>query len=327
MTENTFETAVARVLRRHGAAVMDDPIRFRNLLRDYCTSEQCRREINVTILCARSGLLSQICATDTSSPPDVQIGRYAVILHEEYGIDESFGNIFVSTWIKAFDNYRRYIKELSERGILLDNNITSSMINKMGVLYYVGEIVDQDFVEAVTFFEKAAEQSNAEAQFNLGFCYAKGTGCDKDDAVAVKWYRKSAEQGCAVAQCALGLCLLLENGQEIDAEQAVKWFHSAAQQGEPAAQDRLGVIKMALVFLRILLRQPVGFALRPTVVLPKHNFILAYATRMELEFSKMIWRRKNGSKKQRCRVFPRHNACLVYVFWTAAAFLKTSQRH
>ena len=40
-----------------------------------------------------------------------------------------------------------------------------------------------------------AEQGVAEAQFNLGVCYYFGYGIDQNYAEAVKWYKLSAEQG------------------------------------------------------------------------------------------------------------------------------------
>src|ERR1700693_4204681 len=49
-----------------------------------------------------------------------------------------------------------------------------------------------------------AEQSNAEAQNNLGWMYAHGEGVPKDAIQAVNWYRKAAEQGNVDAQFGLG---------------------------------------------------------------------------------------------------------------------------
>ena len=57
---------------------------------------------------------------------------------------------------------------------------------------------------------KAAEQGDAEAQFNLGAMYANGAGVELDIVEAVKWYRKAAEQGHATAQC--NLALAFDNG-------------------------------------------------------------------------------------------------------------------
>jgi TPR repeat protein len=68
-----------------------------------------------------------------------------------------------------------------------------------------GQGVAKDEVEAVKWYRKAAEQNDAEAQYNLGLCYANGQGVAKDEAEAVKWYRKAAEQNDADAQYNLGL--------------------------------------------------------------------------------------------------------------------------
>ena len=48
---------------------------------------------------------------------------------------------------------------------------------------------------AVKCLHKAAEQGDADAQFNLGLCYSKGEGVAQDKAAAAKWLRKAAEQG------------------------------------------------------------------------------------------------------------------------------------
>ncbi len=45
-----------------------------------------------------------------------------------------------------------------------------------------------------------ADAGNAQAQFNLGVMYVQGEGVPKDDAKAVKWYQKAAAQGHADAQ-------------------------------------------------------------------------------------------------------------------------------
>tara|TARA_B110000116_G_scaffold260112_1_gene262885 strand:+ start:972 stop:1109 length:138 start_codon:yes stop_codon:yes gene_type:complete len=42
------------------------------------------------------------------------------------------------------------------------------------------------------------------ARFNLGFRYATGRGVSQDDAEAVRWYRLAADQGDADAQFNFG---------------------------------------------------------------------------------------------------------------------------
>ena len=63
------------------------------------------------------------------------------------------------------------------------------------------------WADGVPNFQKtlqAAEQGNAQAQYNLGNMYAQGRGVRQDDAQATQWFRKSAEQGNAKAQFNLG---------------------------------------------------------------------------------------------------------------------------
>ena len=57
-----------------------------------------------------------------------------------------------------------------------------------------------DYSEATKWFRLAAEQGDAEAQWNLGLMYHKGRGVIKDDREAVRWFRKAAQQGDPDAQ-------------------------------------------------------------------------------------------------------------------------------
>jgi len=41
---------------------------------------------------------------------------------------------------------------------------------------------------------KAAEQGNADAQYDLGAMYNFGEGMEQDNAEAIKWFLKAAEQ-------------------------------------------------------------------------------------------------------------------------------------
>ena len=85
-----------------------------------------------------------------------------------------------------------------------------------------------------------AEQGVAEAQFNLGLMYYNGQGVRQDYAEAVRWYRKAAEQGVAETQNNLGAMYAIGQGVRQDYAEAVKWYHQAAEQGYAAAQYNLG---------------------------------------------------------------------------------------
>ena len=71
----------------------------------------------------------------------------------------------------------------------------------LGVLYYEGHGVSQDYEEAVKWYQLAAEQGHATAQFILGHSYADGKGVLQDYALAHMWFNlcgvdRDYEEGC-----------------------------------------------------------------------------------------------------------------------------------
>ena len=74
----------------------------------------------------------------------------------------------------------------------------------LGVMYYNGKDVTQDYTEALEWFRRAADQGLADAQSDLGYMYSNGKGVSQDYTEALKWYRRAAEQGYAPAQYNLG---------------------------------------------------------------------------------------------------------------------------
>jgi TPR repeat protein len=110
----------------------------------------------------------------------------------------------------------------------------------LGLCYYNGESVQQDYADAVKWLRKAADQGEAAAQHFLGQCYYLGRGVPQDYTEAVKWYHKAAEQGNATAQWVLGMCYYNGQGVSQDYTESVKWLRKAADQGEAAAQSVLG---------------------------------------------------------------------------------------
>jgi TPR repeat protein len=55
--------------------------------------------------------------------------------------------------------------------------------------------VEQDFVEAVAWFRKAAEQDYGEAQYLMGVAFEYGEGVAQDIDEAKKWYEKAVSNG------------------------------------------------------------------------------------------------------------------------------------
>jgi TPR repeat protein len=57
----------------------------------------------------------------------------------------------------------------------------------LGLRYYRGLGVKQDYAEALRWFHKAAGQGDADAQFSLGFEYYDGRKVAKDNVAALMW--------------------------------------------------------------------------------------------------------------------------------------------
>jgi len=99
---------------------------------------------------------------------------------------------------------------------------------RLGLLYYRGRGVPQDYAEALRWSRKAADQGDAVAQFNLGFMYSKGRRMPQDFVETARWYRKAADQGNADAQFNLGLMYHKGQGVPRDSVEAHMWLSLAA---------------------------------------------------------------------------------------------------
>jgi hypothetical protein len=110
---------------------------------------------------------------------------------------------------------------------------------QLGVMYYNGSGVAQNYAEALRWYRKAAEQGNGIAQFALGYTYENGEGVPQDYAEAVRWYRKGAEQGLAIAQLSLGGMYFNGRGLPQDYGEAVRWYSAIFPSAPPLATPRL----------------------------------------------------------------------------------------
>jgi TPR repeat protein len=64
---------------------------------------------------------------------------------------------------------------------------------------YTGLGVAKDLAEAARLFRLAADQGNANAQFNLGVMYENGEGVAKDLGEAMRLFRLAADENDADA--------------------------------------------------------------------------------------------------------------------------------
>ena len=62
-------------------------------------------------------------------------------------------------------------------------------------MYDNGFGVEQNYIAAISWYERAAAQGDVEAIYNLGKFYAKGLGVDKDAKRALAYWEAAAKQG------------------------------------------------------------------------------------------------------------------------------------
>lgn len=108
--------------------------------------------------------------------------------------------------------------------------------------WYAKSEATGDDVQASHWWQLAAKQGLAKAQYALGIVYANGRGVRTDHARAVHWYRQAADQGLAEAEYNLAMHYWLGQGVPRDEARAVQWLRRAAEKGLPQAQYNLGLL-------------------------------------------------------------------------------------
>jgi TPR repeat protein len=120
-----------------------------------------------------------------------------------------------------------------------DNGDMSAMFN-LGLRYADGQGVAQDYAKAREWYERAAAKGDPRAMSSLGWLYESGQGVTQDYAKAREWFEKAADKGDANAMRGLGW--RYESGQGVarDYAKAREWYEKAAAKGDPRAMYSLG---------------------------------------------------------------------------------------
>lgn len=104
-----------------------------------------------------------------------------------------------------------------------------------------GKGVQQDFKQAIHWYNRAAARGFAIAQYRLGTLYERGLGTKADPARAKSWYQRAAEQGNVKAMHNLAV-IAAGQSQGADYATAVRWFQEAAERGLADSQYNLAVL-------------------------------------------------------------------------------------
>ncbi|KAK9762036.1 hypothetical protein K7432_012600 [Basidiobolus ranarum] len=117
---------------------------------------------------------------------------------------------------------------------------------KLGCSYEYGTITcPVDPRRSIAWYTRAAEQGDPEAELALSGWYL--TGADgilkQSDTEAYLWARKAADKSQAKAEYAIGYYSEVGIGVRQDLEEAKKWYMCAAAQGNKRAMQRLSELK------------------------------------------------------------------------------------
>lgn len=120
--------------------------------------------------------------------------------------------------------------EMSEQ-IRKSNQINISESRKQMIFYEK---------QAVEYWQQAAEQGYAKAQYQLGYYYYNYGRNDNKNKKAFEWCSKAAEQGYAPAQYYLGYCYGYGSGVLQNFKMSGYWYEKAAESGMGSAAAILG---------------------------------------------------------------------------------------
>ena len=90
----------------------------------------------------------------------------------------------------------------------------------LGLAYFEGRVVNQNFAEACDFFSKAKEQGHVGALYMLGICKSRGLGVTQDLRAAATCFYGASSRGNSFALSALGFCHWVNDAGEFSANPA-----------------------------------------------------------------------------------------------------------
>ena len=157
----------------------------------------------------------------------------------------------------------------------------------------------KNFAEALSWYRKAADQGNAEAQNGVGLLYANGWGVAQDYGEARLWFDKRRRTGQRRGPVQPGRSVLLRLRSSAESGQSGLLVSQGGRQEQPGSHVQPGHACTATgpASNGITPRPPSGSAKRPTEVTPRRNISLGSFTRRERESRKTPRRPASGSPR------------------------------
>ena len=175
--------------------------------------------------------LFSIAATDTSKPnayAQYQLGRMC-----KDGLGTTAGPSASEQWYRqAYQGFLQMEQDMAD----------DRLYYRLGSMNLSGTGTEVDLIQALLYFEKAADLGNVDALYGLGKLYLRKDFEGYDPVKAAEYLEEAAKQGHSYAQYLLGKLLL--RGEDIpqDCDAAIQWLEKSAEQDNQYAQYLLGKI-------------------------------------------------------------------------------------
>ncbi len=107
--------------------------------------------------------------------------------------------------------------------------------NNLGLAYYLGNGVPQDYKTANFWYRSSAMLGNSASEALLGYSYFYGKGFKKNYGKAAYWIKKSAHGGFIKSEYLLGVLYYYGIGVDKDMTRAKYWVKKASDKGSKSA--------------------------------------------------------------------------------------------
>ncbi len=138
--------------------------------------------------------------------------------------------------LEAYEN-EKYKKAFKEWKPLAEDGLDKAQLG-LGHLYKRGKGVSLNHKKAFKWYQLAADQGNAQAQYHLAFYYLNFDEYENND-LAFKWFKLSADQGYVRSQSNLAFMYVEGLGVEKNINEAIKLYHLAAEKDDFLSQLKL----------------------------------------------------------------------------------------
>lgn len=242
---------------RYGENILDEPKRLLAMIKDYFPYAKHEHYLlSISLPLHLYALLKGLKTNEVMKVRNQQIKN----IEKQYLVPHQWAEEMLDLWCQLVEREKQPIGGQDENlCISLDSHEESSLNPKIeGSLqailhkancYYNGEGIEENRLEALKWYEKAALLGSVEAMNYVGNIYYMGEGVPKNEGLALKWYMKAAQLESSLAMNYIGNMYCEGRGVARDFEKACYWYGQAVAKGNYTAMFNLGYINCE-AFLR-----------------------------------------------------------------------------